>query len=123
MSVLEASFRSGRTFRRLRRQCDGTCRPLTEASGEHIVLLSPFTCRQLVIEAELPIAVIAAQRAIFLCTLGEKSGVDHVLPFIQTVPSALGEPYDIVKGGGWRPRLGGIKRDNRAIGEACTFAK
>lgn len=84
--------RSHRTSLALPRQRDELRGSLTEASGEDILLLSPFTCRQLVVETELAIAVVATQRAVFLCALGEEILLNHVFSFINPVPRALIEP-------------------------------
>lgn len=90
-------------------------RSRTETSRKHIILFRALTCGQLVVQAELAVAVVAAERAVFLRALGVFVG-----GFELGVYGALGEAEDVVDA-----RFGffGIERDDCAIGETGTLAE
>lgn len=51
---------------------------LTKTSRKNILLLGILANRQLIVQTELAIAIVAAQGAVFLCALGDCLGVFKV---------------------------------------------
>lgn len=95
----------------------------TEASGKDVILLRPFACRELVVQTELAIAVITAQGSVFRRALGQEVVIFDLSSGFEGVKGALVQVQGIVEGGCGGSGLGGVERDDRAIGETGAFAK
>jgi len=83
---------------------------LTEASSKHILLLRALADRQIVIQTELPVAVVTVAG-----TLRRALGA-------VIVDGGAGLEEGVVRRGGVGG-LFGVERDNGAVGEAGTFTE
>lgn len=96
----------------------------TEACREDVILLRPFACRELIVQTELAIAVVAAQSSIFCCALSQRVIVFDLGSGLEGVKGPFVEMQDIVEGGGrGGAGLGGVEGDDCAIRETSTLAK
>lgn len=84
----------------------------TETGGKDIIFLSTMTGGQVIVQAKLPVTIVAVQRAIILRSCIQNSGII----------AATKEMGDTVQGRGRFGRVG-IERDDRTIGEAGALAE